>query len=85
MDKVFEVLNKTLEENSPVDCIVMSGDAQLLKEIQRYLPLNLEIIEKPSDLKLEKNGRGRDPPNGFKLQKVFIVSTENFSLRFQNS
>jgi peptide subunit release factor 1 (eRF1) len=56
MDKVLEVLDKTLDENSPVDCVVMSGDAQLLKEIQRYLPLNLEIIEKPSDIKVEKMG-----------------------------
>jgi len=32
----------------------MSGDPQLIKEIQRRLPLNLEIIEKPSDIKVEK-------------------------------
>ncbi len=56
MNKVFETLEKVLEENSPIDCIIMSGDPQLLKEIQKRLPLNLEIIEKPSDIKVEKTG-----------------------------
>lgn len=54
MGKVFESLGKVLEENSPIDCIIMSGDPQLIKEIQRRLPLNIEIIEKPSDIKVEK-------------------------------
>ncbi|OEU42068.1 peptide chain release factor-like protein [Methanosarcina sp. Ant1] len=54
MGKVFEALGKVLEENSPIDCIIMSGDPQLIKEIQRRLPLNIEIIEKPSDIKVEK-------------------------------
>ena len=54
MGKVFETLGKVLEENSPIDCIIMSGDPQLIKEIQRRLPLNIEIIEKPSDIKVEK-------------------------------
>ncbi len=52
--KVFEALDKILEENSQIDFIIMSGDSQLIKEIQRRLPLNLEIIEKPSDIKVEK-------------------------------
>jgi len=56
MNKVFEILEKVLEENSPIDCIIMSGDPQLLKEIQKRLPLNLEIIERPSDIKVEKTG-----------------------------
>jgi peptide subunit release factor 1 (eRF1) len=54
MGKVFEALDKVLEENSHIDFIIMSGDSQLIKEIQRRLPLNLEIIEKPSDIKVEK-------------------------------
>jgi len=54
MGKVFEALEKVLEEYSPIDCVIMSGDPQLIKEIQRRLPLNLEIIEKPSDIKAEK-------------------------------
>ena len=54
MGKVLEALDKVLEENSPIDCLIMSGDPQLIKEIQRCLPLNLEIIEKPSDIKVEK-------------------------------
>ncbi len=56
MNKVFEALDKVLEENSPIDCIIMSGDPQLIKETQKRLPLNLEIIEKPSDIKVEKEG-----------------------------
>ena len=54
MGKVFEALEKVLEENSHIDFIIMSGDSQLIKEIQRRLPLNLDIIEKPSDIKVEK-------------------------------
>lgn len=54
MAKVFDALDKVLEENSPVDFIIMSGDFQLIKEIQKRLPLNIEIIEKPSDIKVEK-------------------------------
>lgn len=56
MDKFFETLDKVLEENSPIDCVIMSGDAQLIKEAQKRLPLNLEIIEKPADIKVEKTG-----------------------------
>jgi peptide subunit release factor 1 (eRF1) len=54
MGKVLEALDKVLEENAPIDCLIMSGDPQLIKEIQRRLPLNLEIIEKPSDIRVEK-------------------------------
>jgi peptide subunit release factor 1 (eRF1) len=54
MDKVFEALDKLLEENSPIDFVIMSGDFQLIKETQKRLPLNLEIIEKPSDIRAEK-------------------------------
>lgn len=56
MDKVFETLDKVLEENSPIDYAIVSGDPQLIKEAQRRLPFNLEIIEKPSDIKVEKAG-----------------------------
>jgi len=56
MDKVFEALDKVLEENSPIDCVIMSGDPQLIRETQKHLPLNFEIIEKPSDIKVEKAG-----------------------------
>lgn len=56
MDKVFEALDKVLEENSPIDYAILSGDPQLIKEAQRRLPFNLEIIEKPSDIKVEKAG-----------------------------
>lgn len=54
MDKVFETLRKVLEENTGIDCVIMSGDAQLIKDAQKRLPLNLEIIEKPTDIKMEK-------------------------------
>jgi len=56
MDKFFETLEKVIEENSPIDCVIMSGDAQLIKEAQRRLPLNLEIIEKSADIKVDKTG-----------------------------
>jgi peptide subunit release factor 1 (eRF1) len=54
MDKVLEVLDKVLEENSPIDCVIMSGDFQLIGEIRKRLPFNFEIIEKPSDIRVEK-------------------------------
>lgn len=54
MQKVSEALNKVLEENSQIDFVIISGDPLLSKEIQRSLPLDIEIIEKPSDLKIEK-------------------------------
>lgn len=56
MDKVFETLRKVLEENPGIDCVIMSGDSQLIREAQKRLPLNLEIIEKPTDIKVEKTG-----------------------------
>jgi peptide subunit release factor 1 (eRF1) len=52
--KVLEALDKVLEENPLIDFVIMSGDPLLIKEVQRRLPLNLEIIEKPSDIKVEK-------------------------------
>lgn len=54
MHKVSEALDKVLEENSHIDFVIISGDAQLSREIQRSLPLDIEIIEKPSDIKIEK-------------------------------
>lgn len=54
MDKVVEALDKVIEENSPIDYAILSGDQQLIKEAQRRLPFNLEVIEKPSDIKIEK-------------------------------
>ncbi len=54
MNKVFKTLDKVLEENSPIDYAILSGDPQLIKEAQRRLPFNLEVIEKPSDIKIEK-------------------------------
>ncbi|MCQ1535011.1 peptide chain release factor-like protein [Methanosarcina sp. KYL-1] len=54
LDKVMEAVNKVLEENSSIDCIIMSGDTQLIKEVEKRLPLNLEVIVKPTDLKVEK-------------------------------
>ncbi|WP_048124811.1 Vms1/Ankzf1 family peptidyl-tRNA hydrolase [Methanosarcina lacustris] len=54
MDKVFETLKKVLEENPGIDRVIMSGDFQLIREAQKRLPLNLEIIEKPTDIKMEK-------------------------------
>jgi peptide subunit release factor 1 (eRF1) len=56
MDKVFETLRKVLEENPGIDCVITSGDSQLIREAQKRLPLNLEIIEKPTDIKVEKTG-----------------------------
>ena len=56
MDKVVEALNKVLEENRSIDFVIMSGDFQLIGEIRKRLPLNLEIIEKPSDIRVEKTG-----------------------------
>ena len=56
MDKVFEALDKVLEENSPLDLVVMNGDSQLIREAEKRLPLSPEIIEKPADIKVEKTG-----------------------------
>ena len=56
MDKVLEALDRVLEENKLIDCVILSGDFQLIGEIRKRLPLNLEIIEKPSDIKVEKTG-----------------------------
>jgi peptide subunit release factor 1 (eRF1) len=56
MDKVVEALNRVLEENKLIDCVILNGDFQLIGEIRKRLPLNLEIIEKPSDIKVEKTG-----------------------------
>lgn len=56
MDKVLEALDKVLEENKFIDCVILSGDFQLIGEIRKRLPLNLEVIEKPSDIRVEKTG-----------------------------
>jgi peptide subunit release factor 1 (eRF1) len=56
MNKVIEALDRVLEENRFIDCVILSGDFQLIGEIRRLLPLNLEIIEKPSDIRVEKAG-----------------------------
>lgn len=56
MDKVVEALDRVLEENKLIDCVILNGDFQLIGEIRKRLPLNLEIIEKPSDIKVEKTG-----------------------------
>lgn len=56
MDKVFEAMDKILEENSPIDCVIMNGDSQLIREAEKRLPLSPEIIEKPADIKVEKTG-----------------------------
>lgn len=56
MDKVLEALDRVLEENKLIDCVILSGDFQLIGEIRKRLPFNLEIIEKPSDIRVEKAG-----------------------------
>ena len=56
MDKVIEVLDKILEENKFIDYVILNGDFQLIGEVQKRLPFNLEIIEKSSDIKIEKVG-----------------------------
>jgi peptide subunit release factor 1 (eRF1) len=56
MDKVLEALDKVLEGNKFIDCVILSGDFQLIGEIRKRLPLNLEVIEKPSDIRVEKTG-----------------------------
>lgn len=56
MDKVLEALDKVLEENKFIDYVILSGDFQLIGEIRKRLPLNLEVIEKPSDIRVEKTG-----------------------------
>lgn len=56
MDKVFETLDKVLEENSPIDCIILNGDTLLIREAEKRLPLNIEVIEKSADIKVEKTG-----------------------------
>lgn len=56
MDKVIEALDKVLEENRSIDFVFLSGDFQLIGEIRKRLPLNLEIIEKPADIRVEKIG-----------------------------
>lgn len=58
MDKVVEALDKVLEENKFIDYVFLSGDFQLIGEVRKRLPLNLEIIEKPSDIRTEKAGSG---------------------------
>jgi peptide subunit release factor 1 (eRF1) len=54
MGKVFETLDKVLEKNTLIDFIILSGDSQLIKEMQKHLHINIETIEKPSDIKIEK-------------------------------
>jgi peptide subunit release factor 1 (eRF1) len=54
MDKVFEALDKVLEKNTLIDFGILSGDSQLIREIQKRLPISIETIEKPSDIKIEK-------------------------------
>lgn len=56
MDKVLEVLDRVLEEKKLIDCVILSGDFQLIGEIRKRLPFNLDIIEKPSDIRVEKAG-----------------------------
>ena len=56
VDKVVEALHRFLEENRSVDFVILSGDFQLIGEIRKRLPLNLEVIEKPSDIRVEKTG-----------------------------
>ncbi len=56
MDKVVEALDKVLEENKFIDYVFLSGDFQLIGEVRKRLPFNLEIIEKPSDIRIEKTG-----------------------------
>lgn len=56
MDKVIEALDKVLEENRSIDFVFLSGDFQLIGEIRKRLPLNLEIIEKSADIRVEKTG-----------------------------
>ncbi|MGB9939086.1 Vms1/Ankzf1 family peptidyl-tRNA hydrolase [Methanosarcina sp.] len=56
MDKVVEALDRVLEENRFIDSVILSGDFQLIGEIRKRLPLNLEVIEKPSDIRVEKAG-----------------------------
>ncbi|HNW38795.1 MAG TPA: Vms1/Ankzf1 family peptidyl-tRNA hydrolase, partial [Methanosarcina vacuolata] len=56
MDKVIEALDRVLEENKLIDCVILSGDFQLIGEIRKRLPFNLEIIEKPSDIRVDKSG-----------------------------
>jgi peptide subunit release factor 1 (eRF1) len=58
MNKVYEALDKFLEEippENPVDYIIMSGDLLLIKETQKRLPFKYEVLEKFLDIKLEKN------------------------------
>ncbi len=56
MDKVFEVLDKMIEENSPIDYVILNGDTPLIRGAEKRLPLNIEVIEKPADIKVEKTG-----------------------------
>jgi peptide subunit release factor 1 (eRF1) len=56
VDKVVEALDRVLEENRSIDFVILSGDFQLIGEIRKRLPLNLEVIEKPSDIRVEKTG-----------------------------
>ncbi|MDD2340017.1 MAG: Vms1/Ankzf1 family peptidyl-tRNA hydrolase [Methanosarcina sp.] len=56
MDKVIEALDKVLEENRSIGFVFLSGDFQLIGKIKKLLPFDLEIIEKPSDIRVEKTG-----------------------------
>ncbi|MDD2439820.1 MAG: Vms1/Ankzf1 family peptidyl-tRNA hydrolase [Methanosarcinaceae archaeon] len=54
LEKVLKVVNKILEEKLEIDCVILGGDTQLIKEIEKRLPFELEILEKSMDLKLER-------------------------------
>lgn len=54
LEKVMETVNKVLEAQADIDCVIMSGDLQLIKEVEKRLPFDLNIIEKSMDLKLER-------------------------------
>ena len=54
LDKVMEAIRKILEEHPSIDHIIMSGDGHLIQETEKRLPFNLEVIVRPTDLKMEK-------------------------------
>ncbi|MDD3043388.1 MAG: Vms1/Ankzf1 family peptidyl-tRNA hydrolase [Methanosarcinaceae archaeon] len=54
LEKVMEAVNRILEAREDIDCVIMSGDLQLMREVEKRLPFDLDIIEKSMDLKMEK-------------------------------
>lgn len=54
MGKIMEAINRVLEAQADIDYVIMSGDLQLMREVEKRLPFDLDVIEKSMDLKMER-------------------------------